>query len=597
MNLTFGSFEFDTANGVYTKRWREMHGAERTLTILKSVGTRGVKVLNSVFEGKTLELTGEIIASDNEDLISLVRNFVRELSKNAQPLIYENDEGSFVYDDVYVTNTGDMVTIREYDEQRWAEFRVVFLCPKGFARSTTQVTQTSDTITELPYTDSIMINGDTNPEPVIEIQLPDVSTLDSLYFVNNTTNTQISIEGVTLVDGDLLKIDILNKRVQLNNEDISFDGVFPDFIPGLNEYQLSGAGGDNQVINQNQYNAEETVYGSKKIGWKFTAPASVSLSQLALLIKRVESLEFLAYDTFDDNSENTDLWTYAGTHAEEFGKMRVGKRSGSGSSGSASSAGKHVNRPYGFEWQQEWNAGGDSGPDVYARVGHNTGWVEARSQHAPGTTQFNADGDLAGLGGFSVSGTTCSVRVVQDGSVVRLYVNDVLRASVTATLDATANFEAVSEGGTGTNFFIEISYLNVLELANSNGDLTVRVETDTAGAPSGSIITNGSITVPAADIGTAFAEIIKAFATNPAITDTTVYHIVISQAAGDVNNYYVLKKQNTDVFASANLETYDGAAWTQVTGEDLYAKLWSTMPTDFEIVLLIKYFASYFNIV
>lgn len=600
LEFDFGNFALDETNNFHPGTWRELHGAERVLSIIKSSGTRGIKVLSDTFEGKVIELTGFLKYDNAEDMVLGVQSFITNMLKPGEPLVITNHLGEFVYDGCYVTNPEDLFALRRHDFQSHIEVRLVFLAPKGFARSTTRTDTTVDNITALPYSGSITIDGDTNPEPVISIALVDASTIDSVYFINNTTNMQISAEGLTLVDGDVITIDIENKELRLNAMPISFDGVFPRFIPGINQYQLSAAGGSNLIINQSQYNAEEVVYGSNKLGWKFTAPSTSDLSQIALLIKKVSGTVYQTLDDFEDSSLNGTIWpNQAGTFAEEGGKLRVGKKSGSGSSGEVSTGAR--TGVTGFEIPFDWDAGGSEGPNVYISVwsdgaGATGGSVRVRSQHAVNKTTIEGTGAMAGLSSHTYTGKSGTLKVEQDGATLNVYISGTLILSGTYELGGAPRVELKSDGGSGTNFYMQASVVYERVVSSANSDITVSIETDSTGDPSGTPITDGTITIPVSEVGTSFSEILKGFSTEPSITNATVYHVVISQTGGDINNYYVIKKQNTDVFADANLETYDGSSWTQLTTQDLYVKIWSTAPTGFDIDLAIRYFKSYFNV-
>jgi hypothetical protein len=599
LNFTFGTFALDETNDFHPGPWRELHGAERTLTILRSAGTRGVKVLSATFEGKIMELQGFLKYDNAEDMVLGVQAFLTAMLKEGQPLIVENSEGEFVYDGCYLTNPEDVFEIRKYDFQSHIPVRLVFLCPKGFAKETVRTDATVNNITSLPYSGSITIAGDTNPEPVIEITLEDVSTIDSIYFINTTTNMQIGVEGLTMVDGDIITIDIAKKEVRLNNTPISFDGVFPDFIPGLNQYQLSAAGGNNLLIEQDDYNSEETVYGANKLGWKFTAPSTFSASQLALLIKKVASIVETLYDDF---SGTLSKWTTSGGGPGEIfiesGSFRLKSEPGESTlsgiqNANLSSAGDGVR--FQISVQQGGNNGNaDAG---YVEFTDDTDYIRVRSS-LDSSNQMNSIVSTAFYGSLNVSiSGNGELKIIQVGADIQVYWNGVLQATIAnKTLKVNSKVKYVVTAGSNAPNHMALDNVYRILNANQNGTITVRIETDSAGNPSGTLVTNGSFTIPASEVGTTFSEILKSYATEPSLTNATVYHTVISQAGGDINNYYVFKKQNTDVHANANLETYNGTSWTQLTTQDLYIKIWSTKPTSFIIDLAIKYFKSYFNV-
>lgn len=600
MTIAFGDYELSDANDILISSFGEMSGASRDLTVLDTVGVRGVKVLDDTFEGKLVEITGAIECTS--EIILQIREFVTELSKQGQPLTITNDEGEFVYDGAYVINTDTLLEMLKNENKRIRKFRLVILCPKGFARSTSVITDTTASITSFPHEDTIIIGGDTNPEPIITITFTDASTIEDLFFTNQTTNQQISVSGITFLDGDILVFDTENKEVRHNAIPIVFDGVFPDFIPGENTYQITVAGSGNVVWDQQVYNAEELLYGDNHIAQSFEIGAGADISQLALLLKRVDASVFKLLDNFNDNILDGGIWpNQSGTFAEEGGELRVGKKGGAGGVGNVNTGGRAGIE--GYEIAFSWNASGAEGPDVFVYVqsngaGASGGVVEARSQHAVNKTTVHGVGGLAGLGTYVFTGKSATLKVEQDGSTVKVYVNGTLRLSGTFSLGAEPIVGLEAEAGSGNDFYIKANIVNEKSVANANGDINVAIEGDAAGEPDGVPLANATLVIASGDVGTAFNELIKAFAVEPTLAGTTQYHAVIDQDGGDVDNYYVLKKQNTDVIANGNLELSPdaGANWNQET-EDLYLKIWSTLPVDFDLALAIAYFKSYFNIV
>jgi phage-related protein len=600
--ISFGTYQLNKDNGIYNAKWREMQGAERFMTTLRVGGKRGLKVLNSTLGGKVVELTGQLIASDIDALVLKVRQFVTEMLKEGQPVTVVNSEGSFVYDDVYVTNTNEITALREFCSQSFVDFRVVFLCPKGFARSIAQTIQSTSDITTLPYTGSITIAGDTSPEPIIEITLTDASTFTDLFFTNLTTNMEISVTGLTLADGDVISFDTENKTVLHNATQISFDGIFPDFVVGVNNYSLTGAGDAALIKDQSAYNSEVNVYGNNRAGEKITFGGSDNLSQVKLLIKKVTGIQttISLYDDFNDNTENNSKFTYTGTHVEEGSMVRVGRKDGSGSGGMATTSG-HNSTATGFEWYHVGHPGGSqgsgtSGENVYVQLADSNGTIGFRCYQY--ITHIYGTGAYSGIGTYS-AGISGTFKAVQDGSLIKIYENGTLRLSMTATFASNLYWTIGADSNLNDNFYIEADnlYLYYTIAATSNTDLIFRIETDNAGSPSGTAVANSTVTIPVGNIAESFGDLIISFATQPAVS-ATVFHPVVYQTGGDINNYYVLKKQNTDVLANANLETSanGGTSWTQVTGEDLFIQVWNAFPTNYSLNLIIRYFASYFNI-
>ena len=96
-------------------------------------------------------------------------------------------------------------------------------------------------------------------------------------------------------------------------------------------------------------------------------------------------------------------------------------------------------------------------------------------------------------------------------------------------------------------------------ISGTFGDLAVRIETDTAGAPSGTLVTNGSLTIATALIPqTSPGWVQAAFSTAPSLTSGTTYWIVLSAASTTHPNEYAWVEGSGSASAKTSL---DGSTW------------------------------------
>lgn len=111
---------------------------------------------------------------------------------------------------------------------------------------------------------------------------------------------------------------------------------------------------------------------------------------------------------------------------------------------------------------------------------------------------------------------------------------------------------------------INLSKLAVL-LKKSSGTttaLTVRIETDNSGAPSGTLVTNGSTTISAFS-DTSYIWKTASFSTAPILTGNTTYWLVIqhsTEGSGD-SIYNWLADSCTSSYTNGTLATYQSSAW------------------------------------
>lgn len=700
----FGDFDFVPANGVHAGPITEMHISERDLTILRTALTRGERVLSGITQAKQVTIDGILDADNAEDLTTKARAMAKGLMNLPDILGANKPDGVYVYDDALLLNPETLFGKRSGENNSFMPFHAVFLCPTGFPRITTQTIQTTSNIDTVPYLGSIDVGGDTEPEPEIVINLVDASTIEDIYFSNITTNMQISITGETFIDGDSITLDISRKTVLHNTTPIPFNGVFPRFVPGVNEYQLTvAAGPETEALIQDSYNSEITVYGNNRVGQSFEVAGAETVSQIGLLLKKVSTpatavVEVLVVGGGGGGGghngatvvqgggggagqlvHKTGKAVAAGSYTVTVGAGGNGGVSGTplgqnggdsafdditalGGGGGGTTTGNGQNGGSGggggSTGTGHTTAGtGSSGTDTFGNNGGQGGSGDAGGSQgggggggAGGAGGSNTTGGGHGRGGIGKDmsadfGTAYGVSGKfaggggggnTDNSVTN-YGGGLGRNGGSPSTAGAANTGGggggdnnSTDGKAGGSGIVIVKYLTAdfgtctggtivtmgsytLHVFTSSGtfvadplvsaelgNLLVKIETDATGEPSGTPVTDAELTITPDEVGDTFGELIKSL-DDPALSATTTYHVTIYQESdgGDVNNYYVLKKQNTDVYADGNLETSAdaGANWTQETGQDLYLKIWGSLPADFNLQLLIKYFASFFNVV
>jgi len=105
------------------------------------------------------------------------------------------------------------------------------------------------------------------------------------------------------------------------------------------------------------------------------------------------------------------------------------------------------------------------------------------------------------------------------------------------------------------------------------GNLTVEIQTDSAGEPSGTAVTNGtSNTVSASTLTTSFADITFSFASNPSLASGTTYWIVLTTADSQSNTNYVVWGADTSTPSYADGEMYgeDASTWGALSADAVF---------------------------
>ncbi len=109
----------------------------------------------------------------------------------------------------------------------------------------------------------------------------------------------------------------------------------------------------------------------------------------------------------------------------------------------------------------------------------------------------------------------------------------------------------------------------LLQKALAPGNLTLKIETDTTGSPSGTPVTNATATITTATVSTTASWIRVDFTTAPVLVAGTQYHLTLAAASGDATNYYDWYGSVYDVYAngSAKYSTDSGTTYSALTGE------------------------------
>lgn len=136
---------------------------------------------------------------------------------------------------------------------------------------------------------------------------------------------------------------------------------------------------------------------------------------------------------------------------------------------------------------------------------------------------------------------------------------------------ATAPFDRIAQSfQIGSTSTVDLVKLYLKKIGTPTGTLTVRIETNSGSAPSGTLAdANATLTYAESSLGTSYAEITFDF-TNFSLTGSTTYWIVLStDRAASASNYVVWGVDaSSPGYASGNLSTYASSAYTVDTSRD-----------------------------
>lgn len=111
------------------------------------------------------------------------------------------------------------------------------------------------------------------------------------------------------------------------------------------------------------------------------------------------------------------------------------------------------------------------------------------------------------------------------------------------------------------------------KVGSPTGNLTVEIQTDSAGEPSGTAVTNGtSNTVSASTLTTSFADITFSFSSNPSLASGTTYWIVLTTADTQSNTNYVVWGADTSTpsYADGEMLGEDASTWGALSADAIF---------------------------
>jgi len=152
-----------------------------------------------------------------------------------------------------------------------------------------------------------------------------------------------------------------------------------------------------------------------------------------------------------------------------------------------------------------------------------------------------------------------NITAANGGSNFGIYEMEMMEAATTSNDSELAqSFEVTGSQTVGT------VDLWLKKVGSPTGNLTVEIQTDSTGEPSGTAISNGtSGTVAASTLTTSYADITFTFGTPPSLSGSTTYWLVLktTDSASDFNFVQWGADGSTPSYADGEMLSYDGAAW------------------------------------
>lgn len=206
----------------------------RELNYQKLAEVDGAKPLQENFDVRTIVLKGKIKGSSIDDLEERIDALKQALAPQEKNLDIEYASGIRRY----ICSCTRITIERSWFHLNFAPFELEFTCadpPHGLALDTSTAEYTVNTIAT--YYGSFVAKGTRRPMPRIEITVTSQTDLQTIYFRNVNTNSTMSISR-TFSNGDVLVIDTSDFTVTINGEACVYEGVFPEFVQGDNDFRI-----------------------------------------------------------------------------------------------------------------------------------------------------------------------------------------------------------------------------------------------------------------------------------------------------------------------------------------------------------------------
>ena len=243
----------------------------------------GAKFVNSRFNPKTLRLLGRITGTTQQATEANIDNFKKTLLKD------QNINLNFSYGAgfrQFIGNVAALSITREKYQVNYAIFDITFeASDPPFAYEVDNIDSVTPTIVELYSADNWVGNqrsgtftatGTAQPLVRWRYVLDSVSgTIQQLVFKSNTTGKQMELNQAFSA-GDAIEIDQENLIVTNRGIEIEYEGVFPEFNLGANEFQWNVYGvNTGLVLDQSQTTAYNLI-GISNYEWGETFTCGIA---------------------------------------------------------------------------------------------------------------------------------------------------------------------------------------------------------------------------------------------------------------------------------------------------------------------------------
>lgn len=230
-SITYNSVSFQDTN-VVTRKIIHEDNDHRRLNIQR-IGREGAKVVDDSFDVKKIVIEGMIKDTSKANLESRIDSLNKSL---LSVLDKDLDVAYSTGTRRYVCTCTHFQIMREYFTINCVDFKAEFIVTKPFGKGLDTTTLEFLGLTTAQR-DSVNLSGSARPLPKLRVKVNSETNLTQFQFQNLTTGDTVTVIN-DLNANDVIIIDCDELSITKNGVEIDYQGVFPQFDLGWNDFYI-----------------------------------------------------------------------------------------------------------------------------------------------------------------------------------------------------------------------------------------------------------------------------------------------------------------------------------------------------------------------
>ena len=270
------SIQFDSTeirNTTYIPRYVKHESAtERDLNILNLARDNGGVLVNDRRGIKKITLKGVLTGASASALETAIDNFKELFSRQEKNLDIEWAGSTRRY--VATCSSHDFD--RDYFHLLFVPWTAEFVVVSGVGQDTSETTiVNADTFTANYKTKAITLAGSADPKIRFSIAIDSPSnTIKGIELKNTDTGERVYATNPFSLEAKTVEIDTKLKTFKIAGVEVPYFGIFPKFIVGTNNIQISCGDIIDQQFAPSTANSSYPIYESYKVAQGFRVPYS-----------------------------------------------------------------------------------------------------------------------------------------------------------------------------------------------------------------------------------------------------------------------------------------------------------------------------------